>query len=231
MNYFNTFSNLSTLAHEYGHAMHSHFSGAAQPYITFNYSPFVAEIASTFNEKLLSDYLAKNAKSEQEKLYILSALVERIRTTIYRQTLFADFELRIHTAAEQGTPLTAEFLNQTYRDLIATYYGESFTIGDNDDIEWAYIPHFYYKFYMYTYATGLSSGIALAERVQSGDPTKRDAYLGMLEAGSSKPPLDILRDAGVDLTEPTAIEAATRLMGSTLEEMETMLGPQLEKAN
>ncbi len=223
MNYFEGYGDLSTLAHEYGHALHAYYSGKTQPYVTFHYPAFVAEVASTINEKLLSDHLVANAESDAEKLFILSHLVESIRTTIYRQTLFADFELQIHTAAENGTPLTAEFLNETYRDLIATYYGDGFTIGENDDIEWAYIPHFYYKFYVFTYATGLSSGIALSERVQSGDPAQRDAFLGMLAAGSSKPPLELLRDAGVDLTEPTAVEAAARLMAETLKQMEALL--------
>ncbi|MFC1610346.1 oligoendopeptidase F [Myxococcota bacterium] len=229
MNYYQGFDDLSTLAHEYGHALHSHFSGQKQPYVTFNYSTFIAEIASTMNEKLLSDHLLKNAKNDEEKVFILNHLANSIRTTIYRQTLFADFELRVHTEAEKGTPITAELLNKTYKDLIAEYYGPEFTIDENDDIEWAYIPHFYYKFYMYTYATGLSSGIALAERVQSGDPAKRDAYLGLLEAGSSKPPLDILKDAGVDLTRPEAIEAGTRLMATTIKQMEAILAPRLEK--
>ncbi|OGQ89570.1 MAG: oligoendopeptidase F [Deltaproteobacteria bacterium RIFOXYA12_FULL_58_15] len=222
MNYYNSSNDLSTLAHEYGHALHSYFSMATQPYVTFNYSTFVAEIASTTNEKLLSDYLLTRAESDAEKLYILNNLLERIRTTIYRQALFAEFELRIHTAAEQGTPLTAEFLSKTYAELIADYYGPNFTMDEHDSIEWAYIPHFYYKYYVFSYATGLSSGIALAEGVQSGDVEKRDAYLGMLRAGSSKPPLDILRDAGVDLTKPDAIESAARLMQKLINEIDEL---------
>jgi oligoendopeptidase F len=129
----------------------------------------------------------------------------------------------MHTAAENGTPLTAEFLCDTYKRLVKEFYGPSFTIGDNDDIEWAYIPHFYYKYYMYSYALGLSSGIALAERVQTGDPAKRDAYLEMLAGGSSKPPLDLLKGGGVDLTKPEAVEAAARLMQKTLDEMRAIM--------
>ncbi|MCL2825683.1 MAG: oligoendopeptidase F family protein, partial [Polyangiaceae bacterium] len=162
MNYFGELDDLSTLAHEYGHALHSHLSMTYQPYVTSSYTMFTAEIASTFNEKLLSDYLLANAKSDDERLYLLNELVERIRTTIYRQTLFAEFELLIHTAAEGGTPLTADFLEQSYAKLIKDYFGEQFSMGKHDGMEWAYIPHFYYKYYVFSYATGLSSGIALA---------------------------------------------------------------------
>jgi len=223
MNYFNEYDDLSTLAHEYGHALHSHLSMTNQPYTTFNYTTFIAEIASTFNEKLLSDYMAKYAKNDDERLFILNHLVESIRTTIYRQTMFAEFEYLAHSAAEKGTPLTAEFLNATYKKLLTEYYGKAFTIGQNDDMEWAYIPHFYYKYYVYSYACGLSSGIALAERVQSGDPGKRDAYLNMLKSGAAKPPVTLLKEAGVDLTKPEAVEAAARLMQKTLTEMRTIL--------
>jgi len=229
MNYFNEVDDLSTLAHEYGHALHSHLSMKHQPYVTAGYAPFNAEIASTLNEKLLSDYLIANAKSDAEKLYLLNELVETIRTTIYRQTLFSEFELAIHTAAEKGTPLTADFFNETYEKLVRTYYGDDFTVGKNDGIEWAYIPHFYYKYYVFTYATGLSSGIALSERVKTGGPEARAAYLGMLQGGSSKPPLALLRDAGVDLTKPDAIESAAKLLDDTLAQMEVLLAKRAKK--
>jgi oligoendopeptidase F len=229
MNYFNEVDDLSTLAHEYGHALHSHLSMKHQPYVTAGYAPFNAEIASTLNEKLLSDYLIANAKSDAQKLYLLNELVETIRTTIYRQTLFAEFELAIHTAAEKGTPLTADFFNETYEKLVRTYYGDQFTVGKNDGIEWAYIPHFYYKYYVFTYATGLSSGIALAERVKAGGPEARAAYLGMLQGGSSKPPLALLRDAGVDLTKPDAIESAAKLLDDTLAQMEVLLAKRAKQ--
>jgi oligoendopeptidase F len=223
MNYFNELDDLSTLAHEYGHALHSHLAMTRQPYVTFNYSTLIAEIASTFNEKLLSDYLVRVAKTDDERLFILNQLLESIRTTIFRQTLFAEFELLAHTAVENGTPLTAEYLGDSYKKLVREFYGPGFTVGDNDDIEWAYVPHFYYKYYMYSYALGLSSGIALAERVQTGEPAKRDAYLNMLAGGSSKAPLQLLKDGGVDLTKPEAVEAAARLMQKTLDEMRAIL--------
>jgi len=223
MNYYNEYDDLSTLAHEMGHALHSYLSSAKQPYATANYATFIAEIASTVNEKLLSDSLVARATTGDERLFLLNHLLESLRTTIYRQTLFAEFDLLAHTAAEEGTPITAEFLNATYRRLIAQYYGPGLTIDANDEVEWAYIPHFYYKYYVYSYATGLSSGVALAEGIQAGDAKKRDAYLGMLSAGSSKPPLAILKDAGVDLTRPDAVVAAARLMDRTIREMRDIL--------
>jgi oligoendopeptidase F len=223
MNYFEGLDDLSTLAHEYGHALHSHLSMTHQPYVTSSYVAFLAEIASTFNEKLLSDYLLSRAKSDDERLYLLSQLVDRIRTTIFRQALFAQFEYEIHTAAEKGTPLTAEVLDKTYGRLLRAYYGPDLTIGPNDETEWAYIPHFYYKYYVFTYATGLSVGIDLASKVKAGDVKARDAYLGMLSGGSSKPPLTLLKGAGVDLTRPTVIENAAKVMEETLAEMERLL--------
>lgn len=224
MNFMNDSDGLFTLAHEYGHALHTHLSNTHQPYPTADYASFNAEIASTCNEVLLTDYLLANAKTKDEKLSILNELLESIRTTIYRQTLFEEFELAAHTAAEKGTPITSELLDGIYRDLVRTYYGDGFTLGENDGLEWSYIGHFYYKFYMYTYATGLSSGIALAEKMEGGDPKAVEAYLGMLKGGSSKPPLTLLKEAGVDLTRPDAVIAAARLMDHTITEMEKLLG-------
>jgi oligoendopeptidase F len=223
MNYLDDMNDLSTLAHEYGHGIHSHLSMNTQPYISFNYSSFNAEIASTLNEKFLSDYLLEHADNDDQRLSILNNLVESIRTTIYRQSLFAEFELAIHTAVEKGKPLTAQFLNDTYGGLIRKYYGPGFTVGKNDGVEWAYIPHFYYKYYVFSYATGLSAGIALADRIKNGGPQARDAYLGMLKGGSSKPPLELLKAAGVDLTKPTAIATAAKLMDKTLTRIEAIL--------
>lgn len=223
MNYFDEYDDLSTLAHEFGHAMHSDLAMTNQPYVTSGYSAFLAEIASTTNEKLLSDYLLEHAKTDDEKLFLLNSMVDRIRTTIYRQALFAEFEDAAHKAAEKGEPLTADLLNKKYGSLIRTYYGPDFTVGDNDEVEWSYIPHFYYKYYVYSYATGLSSGIAIAERVKQQGAPARDAYLGMLKGGTSKPPLDLLRAAGVDLTRPDAITAAAKLMDDMLGQMEQII--------
>jgi oligoendopeptidase F len=223
LNYFEQLTDLSTLAHEFGHALHSHLAMTHQPYVTSNYAMFIAEIASTFNEKMLNDYLVEHAANDDERLYALNSLVDRIRTTLYRQTQFAEFELAAHTAAEKGTPVTAELLNGLYGQLLRDYYGPGLTLGANDEVEWAYVPHFYYKYYLYSYATGISSGIALAQRVKTGGEPARDAYLGMLKAGCSKPPLELLRAAGVDLARPQAIEEAAKLMDQTLAQMERIV--------
>lgn len=226
MNYQDGYEDLSTLAHELGHALHSVRASAAQPYPTSGYSSFVAEIASTVNEKLLSDHVLARAGSDAERLYLLNRLLESLRTTVYRQTLFAEFDLAVHTAVEQGTPVTAEWLDHTYRGLVADYYGPGFALGEDDEVEWAYIPHFFYKYYVYSYATGLSAAVVLAEGLRSGDPARRGAYLGMLDAGNSRPPLELLRAAGVDLTRPDAVRAVAALMSRTIAEIEVILARQ-----
>jgi len=223
MNFQDSYDDVSTLAHELGHAMHSTLSMENQPYLTSRYVPFLAEIASTANEILLSEYMVDHATSEAEKAWILSELVETIRTTIYRQTLFAEFELRLHELVEAGEPVTAEKLDAIYGGLISDYYGTGFTMDANDPVEWAYIPHFYFKYYVFTYATGLASGAAIAEKIATGDTAARDAYLEMLSSGNSKPPLELLKDAGVDLTKPDAIAAALELFDRTLTELEAIL--------
>ena len=223
MNYFEELDDLMTLAHEYGHAMHSHLSMEHQPYVTSSYVPLIAETASTFNEVLVLRHRIDNAADDDERLYLLGELVESIRTTIYRQALFAAFELEVHTAVEAGTPVTAEFLAQTYAGLLRRYYGDGLTLGENDGMEWAYVPHFYWKFYLYSYAGGLASGIALGEKVLAGGAAERDAYLEMLRSGSSKPPLELLRGAGVDPSDPAVVGAAARLLDDSLTRMEEIL--------
>lgn len=227
MNFQDRFDDVSTLAHEFGHAMHSHLSMTHQPYLQYRYAPFLAEIASTCNEALLSGFMIEKADNPKVKAWLLSELLESIRTTIYRQTLFAEFELKFHQAAETGQPINAQWLNSTYADLIHTYYGPDFTMDPHDDIEWAYIPHFYYKYYVFTYATGLSSGLSFAEKIRRGDEALRDGFLTMLKSGSAKPPLVLLKEAGLDLTKPEAIQAAFDRFGATLDQLETLL-PELD---
>ncbi len=224
MNYLDSLDDLSTLAHEFGHALHSELAMENQTYQDFRYVPFLAEIASTCNEALLSDYLAGQAESKAQKAGILAAELETIRTTIYRQTLFSEFERAVHGFVESGTPITATLLDKTYGDLIRTYYGPSFTVSENDGMEWAYIPHFYYKYYVYTYATGLSSGLAIAERVKTMGQPAADAYLGMLKGGCSDAPITLLQGAGVDLTEPTAIKSALARFDRIVTELADILG-------
>jgi oligoendopeptidase F len=227
MNYQDSLDDMSTLAHEFGHALHSHLAMKAQPYSSFRYVPFVAEVASTCNESLLSEYLVGNATDPAEKAALLVERLEGIRTTIFRQTMFAEFERTVHGFVEDGVPVTAALLESTYRDLVQRYYGPGFTIDDNDGMEWAYIPHFYYKYYVYSYATGLASGIAIADRVKRlGEPAAK-AFLGMLEGGASAPPLELLAGAGVDLTRPDALEAAMKTFETTLDEVEKLMaGPE-----
>lgn len=223
VNYFEELDDVLTLAHEYGHALHAHYSNRTQPYVTAGSVPVVAETASTFNEMMVMRQLIERAQNDDERLFLLGQLVESIRTTVYRQSLFASFELAVHTAVEHGTPITAELLRDTYSALLRRYYGDALTLGANDGMEWAYVPHFYYKYYVYSYAMGLCSGIALSERVRTGDPAARDAYLGMLSAGSSRPPLELLRAAGVDPSRPEVVAAAARLLDESLEQMERIL--------
>jgi len=223
LNDFEELDDLMTLAHELGHALHSDLAMQAQPYVTSSYVPVIAETASTFNEVLVIRHLIERSRDDDERLYLLGVLVEMIRTTIYRQALFASFELAFHSAVEEGTPITAELLDQIYVDLLRRYYGDALTLGENDGIEWAYIPHFYYKFYMYSYAMGLCAGIALGDRVRAGGAEARDAYLGMLAAGSSRPPLELFRGAGIDPSQPAAVEAAAQLLDASLSQMEEIL--------
>ena len=226
MNYQDSIDDMSTLAHEFGHALHSDLTMKAQPYPSFRYVPFLAEIASTCNEVLLSDYLVTNATDPAEKASLLVERLETIRGTIFRQTMFAEFEQKVHGFVEEGTPVTAALLEATYRDLVQRYYGPGFTVDADDGMEWAYIPHFYYKYYVYSYATGLASGIAIADRVKTlGEPAAA-AYLAMLEGGASAPPLELLAAAGVDLTKPDALAAAMKTFEDTLDQVEQLMASE-----
>lgn len=223
LNFMNNIDDASTLAHEFGHAMHSYLNAKVQPFVTSGYSTLGAEIASTTNEMLLSKYLLDKYKNDDKmRLYLLGEQVETIRTTIFRQTLFAEFEKKIHEFVEKKEPLTAALFNKTYIDLVKKYYGHDFKIGENDDIEWAYIPHFYWKFYVYSYAAGLASGITFSENIASSGQEGRKLYLNMLKAPSTAKPLDIIKRAGVDLTKPNIVDAAARLMDKAISEMEVI---------
>ncbi len=222
-NFDNSLDAVSTTAHEFGHALHSVYSSRNQPPQYRGYTTFLAEIASTCNEALLTNYLLDEADDVDTKLMLLNQRLESIRQTIFRQTLFADFELRFHEHAEAGNPLTADFLDQTYGDLIREYYGPDFELGPNDECEWVFIPHFYYNFYVFTYATGLTSGLAIADLIDDQGHKAAERYIeNMLSAGSSAPPLDILRNAGVDLETPTPILAAMDLFEKTIDEFDKL---------
>jgi oligoendopeptidase F len=225
MNYSGRYDDMSTLAHELGHAMHSDFSNAAQPFATADYSIFIAEIASTFNENLLLTEALKTGVDASVKLRLLENFLERMRGTIYAQTLYADFELAMHEQAEGGQALTADWLKATYEKTYRLYMGCDLGIVKADDtiaVSWAAIPHFFRPYYVFQYVTGMVAASALAEAVGAGGNAAADRYLTMLRAGGSKFPLDILRDAGVDMSKPAPIEAAIKRFDQLVAEMEVL---------
>jgi len=223
MNYTKDISNLFTLVHEMGHAMHSFYSNKHQPYLYADYKIFVAEVASTLNENLLVDYMLTNADSREEKLYLLNYFLEGFRGTVYRQTMFAEFEKTIHQQVESGESLTSQSMKNIYRKLNKKYFGEQLVIDDQLDYEWARIPHFYYNFYVYKYATGYSAATALAEKIESEGKEAADNYLNFLKAGGSDYPLNILRNAGVDMEKPDAIVNAVHKFGRYLDKLKKLL--------
>jgi oligoendopeptidase F len=208
-----------TLAHEAGHSMHTQFS-KVQPYQYANYTIFVAEVASTFNEQLLGKYVMDRVKDRRERAYYLNREIDELRKTIVRQTMFAEFEKVIHDLAEKNEPLTLDAFREEYRKLLDAYFGPDFVIDEELALEGLRIPHFYRAFYVYKYATGLSAAIALSERVMNGGKAELDAYLGFLRGGSSKDPLDLLRGAGVDMETPEPVDRALKKFSYLVDELE-----------
>ncbi len=222
LNYQPTTHDVFTIAHELGHSMHSYKSDAAQPKSKADYKIFVAEVASTVNEVLLLKYLLKNSTDVKLKKYLCSYYLEMIRTTIFRQTMFAEFEYIAHDSAEKGIPLTKDYLNDEYMKLNKKYYGDAVVSDDEIAYEWARIPHFYNSFYVYKYATGLISAISIAERIYSeGDKAVED-YFRFLSSGASDGPVELLKLAGVDLTKKDAYEAMVKSFETTLAEFESL---------
>lgn len=222
LNYQPTTHDVFTIAHELGHSMHSYKSDAAQPKSKADYKIFVAEVASTVNEVLLLKYLLKNSTDVKLKKYLCSYYLEMIRTTIFRQTMFAEFEYIAHNSAEKGIPLTKDYLNGEYLKLNKKYYGDAVVSDDEIAYEWARIPHFYNSFYVYKYATGLISAISIAERIYSeGDKAVED-YFRFLSSGASDGPVELLKLAGVDLTKKDAYEAMVKSFETTLAEFESL---------
>jgi oligoendopeptidase F len=222
MNYKDIIRDVFTLAHEAGHSMHSYLSNKNQPYHYSGYSIFVAEVASTFNEELLMKAMLSRAKNDEEKIFLLTQKIEDIRATLFRQTQFAEFELLIHTLAEKNIPLTPSLLNVEYRKLNEFYYGKDIVIDPEVEIEWARIPHFYYNFYVYQYATGISAALALSEKVLNGGAKEQRDYLQFLESGDSRFPLDVLNSAGVDMKSVEPVKLAIgkfRLLLKALKEL------------
>jgi oligoendopeptidase F len=212
-----------TLAHEAGHSMHSYFSAKHQPFQYYNYVIFVAEVASTFNEQLLSRHLMQNARDDRHRAYLVNRQIDAMRATIYRQTMFAEFEKITHELAEQNEPLTVERFRSVYRGLLEQYFGPDFTLDDELSLECLRIPHFYRAFYVYKYATGMSAAIALVNRVTQGGSAELEAYLNFLKGGCSQDPLDLLRGAGVDMQKPQPVDTALGEFARLVDELENLL--------
>lgn len=212
-----------TLAHEAGHSMHTYYSKRKQPFTYYNYTIFVAEVASTFNEQLLTKHLLDCARSKAERAFLLNKELDGIRSTIVRQTMFAEFEKLTHALAESGEPLTVKLFKETYRQLLNDYFGPDFAIDAELELECFRIPHFYRAFYVYKYATGLSAAIALSRRVLSGGEQELQDYLSFLSGGCSKYPLELLRDAGVDMEQPTPVSAAMAQFAQMTDELAELL--------
>ncbi len=224
LNWQDDVNNLFTLVHELGHSVHSYFTWKTQPFPYGNYSIFVAEVASTCNEALLNDYLLKTIDDEQKRLYLLNHYLEGFRGTVFRQTMFAEFEHLIHQKAQNNEALTAELLTEEYYELNKKYFGEKDIVIDEEiGLEWARIPHFYYNYYVYQYATGFSAATALSEQILTEGQPAVDRYLEFLSAGSSDYPIEVLKKAGVDMTSPEPIEKALKVFEEKLNELESML--------
>ena len=222
LNYQEKYDDMSTLAHEAGHSMHSYYTRISNPYQYGNYSIFVAEVASTTNEILLAKYLLKTSDNKEEKRFILDKLMNLFKATIYRQTMFAEFEQKIYEDAEKDIPLTADYLSEKYYNLNKKYFGSDVVVDEEIQYEWARIPHFYYNFYVYQYATGLSAACHIANDILSGKENAVENYKSFLKCGSKKNPIDSLKLAGVDLTKKEVVESALNMFNETIEEFKKL---------
>jgi oligoendopeptidase F len=226
MNFNGKYDDMSTLAHELGHTMQSYLSNKAQPYPLASYPTFVAEVASTFNESLLIDHMLKTIKDDNARLSILGSYLENIKGTVFRQTQFAEFELRMHEMAQKGQPITGEALANLYMDITKRYYGHDKGVTVVDDYvahEWSFVPHFYRDFYVFQYATSFTASEALAAPIKAGNAEAIKKYLAFLSAGGSKYPIDLLKDAGVDMTTDAPLTLAIKEMNRVMDEMEKIL--------
>ena len=213
-----------TLAHEGGHSMHSYYSKRNNPFLCYDYTIFEAEVASTFNEQLVARWFIDHAESTEMKKYIIAKQIDDIIATLFRQTMFAEFELICHTQQEQGQPLTVSTLRKNYRGLLEAYFGPDMVFEENSDLEGLRIPHFYNAYYVYKYSTGISAAIALSERVLNGGKKELEDYLGFLKSGGSKFPIQTLKGAGVDMSTREPVEAATKKFAALLDEFEKLNG-------
>ena len=223
LNWTDLLNDVFTLTHEMGHNMHSHFTGVSQPYPYANYSIFLAEVASTFNESLLLDHLISNASAREDKLYFLEKYLNNITLTFYRQVMFAEFEMIVYEKTESGIALTPDILCELYGSLYLKYWGPEMVVDDEERYTWARVPHFYYNFYVYQYATGFSASEVLARKVKTEGKPAVEKYLNFLKAGSSNYPINILKDAGVDMSSPEAVLSTTQKMNELLNEVESLI--------
>ena len=223
LNWHDSLNHLYTLVHELGHSAHSYFTRNNQPYVYGNYSIFLAEIASTTNENILTDYLLKNAKSNEQKAQILNHYLDGFKGTVFRQTQFAEFEHWAHETAADGTPLTAEFLSEKYGEINDKYYGPAVENTPGIEHEWSRIPHFYMNYYVYQYSTGFAAATALADRIVNEEEGALDEYLTYLKAGSSDFPIEIMKTAGVDMTNKDYIERAMKVFEERLNQLEAIV--------
>lgn len=223
LNWTDLLNDVFTLTHEMGHNMHSYYTGLTQPYTYANYSIFLAEVASTFNESLLLDFLISKSDSKAEKLYLLEKYLNNITSTFYRQVMFAEFEMQTYEKTENGEALTQDVLCKMYKEIYQKYWGPSMVVDEEEEFTWARVPHFYYNFYVYQYATGFAASQVLANQVKSDGKEAVDKYLNFLKAGSSDYPINILKSAGVDMNSPEPVLAITKKMNEILDEMESLL--------
>ncbi|MDB4894584.1 MAG: oligoendopeptidase [Firmicutes bacterium] len=223
MNYQDTLDSMFTLAHELGHSMHSYLTRHNQPFVYGNYTIFVAEVASTFNEALLTDYLLKNTDDKKLKMYLINHYLEQFRATLFRQTMFAEFEMKAHQMAEKNEPLTPDALEALYYELNKQYYGtEGMVVDDEIRLEWSRIPHFYGAYYVYQYATGLSAAVSLSRQVLGEGQPAVDRYLGFLKKGNAEYSIDLLKGAGVDMTSPEPVQQALDVFAKLVDQMEEL---------
>jgi oligoendopeptidase F len=223
LNHNGKYNDVSTLAHELGHALHSHFSNTTQPYPLSHYSIFVAEVASTFNEALLLEYMLSAETRDEVRLSLLCNYLDNARATVFRQVQFAEFELKIHETVEQGTALTGDLLNSLYASIAREYYGHDkgvCIVDDEIQAEWSYIPHFFYNFYVYQYATSFTASSALSERVLRGERGAVEKYIDLLSSGGSDYPIELLKKVGVDMTTAQPLEATILRMNRVMDEIE-----------
>ena len=223
MSWEGTLDNVFTLIHELGHSMHSWYTRREQPFVYGSYSIFLAEIASTTNENLLTAYLLETEKDPAMQAYVLNHYLDGVKGTVFRQTQFAEFEHKIHLAEQNGEALTSEWLGQCYGEIHQRYYGSGLTFDSEISLEWSRIPHFYRAYYVYQYATGFSAATAFSQRILSGEASELEAYLGFLKAGCSAEPLDVLKAAGLDMASPAPVEATLQVFGTYLERFRQVL--------